>query len=232
MKKNKILKVVLCTSLFVTILPLKNIKAVDFDGQEDKYIKLCSSGLSSSNKATCIAFNKHLDEKYDEVQDDIKETKKQLNKTKKSIDEISEKLESLESEITGIESDISYITNSISFLELSITTKEHEMMDRLYAMQSMYNSDILINFIFGSDDFSTLFSRLTSLTDITSYEKQVLAELATEKKSLDSQRDSLNSAKVLAQEKVNTQRSLQDQLIALKAEQNQQIKRLDIILKY
>lgn len=224
MKKNKILKVVLCTSLFVTILPFKTIKAVDFEGQEDKYIKLCSSGLSSSNKATCVAFNEHLDEKYEEVQDDIKETKKQLNKTNKSIEAISEKLDSLESEIIGIESEISYITNSISSLKLSITKKENEMMDRLYAMQSTYNSDILINFIFGSDDFSTLFSRLTSLTDITSYEKQVLSELAIEKNTLDSQKVSLNSAKALAQEKLNTQKALQDQLIALKAEQNQQIK--------
>lgn len=224
MKKNKILKVVLCTGLLITILPLKNIKAVDFDGQEDKYIKLCSSKLSSANKSTCIAFNKHLDKKYEEVKSDIKEAKKELDKTNKSIEEIKEELTSLEGEIKKIENDINYITTSISMLELDIQKKEHEMKDRLYAMQSTYNSNILINFIFGSDDFSTLFSRLTSLTDITSYEKQILSELTVEKRSLDSQKVSLNKARQLSQNKLDKQIALQDKLIEIKAQQKEQIK--------
>ncbi len=224
MKKHRILKIVLGMGLLVTVLPLNQIKAVDFDGHEDTYIKLCSSKLTSSNKTICKEFNKHLDKKYAELKEDLKETKKELNETNKTIEEVEDKLSSLSSEVNKIEKDITYITSSIKNLEASIQQKEDEMKERLYVMQSTYNSNIMINFIFGSEDFSTLFSRLSSLTDITSYEKEVLTELAFEKESLNNQRLSLNNAKKLVQQKLNKQKQLQDELVELKLKQQNQIK--------
>lgn len=44
------------------------VAADEFDGNESKYMTLCSSSnLSSSNKSTCEAFNKYLKTKNSEL---------------------------------------------------------------------------------------------------------------------------------------------------------------------
>lgn len=224
MKKNKLIKGLIISCLFVTLLPSSNIEAIDFEGQEDRYIKLCSSRLSSANKVTCVAFNKYLDEKYDKINDNIKESKKELENTFKDIKEVSEQIDQLTTEITKVNNEIEYISTSIKNLEDSIIQKENEMKERLYVMQSTYNSNMIVNFIFGAEDFTTLFSRLSSLTDITSYEKQIMKELSIEKESLDLQKANLVKAKETVKAKVETQKVLQDQLVELKAKQQAQIK--------
>ncbi len=210
--------------MLLVILPKNDLNAIDFEGQESKYITLCSSRLSNANKATCIAFNKYLDNKYEKVKENLKESKKELEETFDSIEKITQKLNELTSEIDKITKEVDYISTSIKNLEESIELKENEMKERLYVMQSTYNSNIMVNFLFGAEDFSTFFSRLTSLTDITSYEKQIMKELSIEKESLDDQKASLVKAKDAVQSKLNTQKSLQDELIDLKVKQESQIK--------
>ena len=62
MKIKKSISTILVLSIFTTTysnaLP---IKAVDFEGNENKYMNLCSSSnISNSNKSTCEQFNKYL----------------------------------------------------------------------------------------------------------------------------------------------------------------------------
>ena len=57
MKKLFISALGVCTTLTLVVSP-SSIKATDFEGQEDKYMKICSSSnLSDSNVNTCREFN-------------------------------------------------------------------------------------------------------------------------------------------------------------------------------
>ena len=97
------------------------------------------------------------------------------------------------------------------------------MQDRLYVMQSTYNSNWMIDFLFGADDFTSFFSRLASINDITSYEKELVDELTTQKKNLDTQKATLLNAKASLQSQKNTQLALQEKLVNLKAAQQKEI---------
>ena len=55
--KKRLLSVV-CLTLILTLAGgIKESKAIDFEGQESKYMKLCSSSSLSQNESTCREFN-------------------------------------------------------------------------------------------------------------------------------------------------------------------------------
>ena len=67
MKKLFISTLGVCTALSLLVFPT-TIKATDFEGQEDKYMKICSSSnLSNSNLNTCKEFNTYLKNKNREL---------------------------------------------------------------------------------------------------------------------------------------------------------------------
>ena len=98
------------------------------------------------------------------------------------------------------------------------------MRDRIYIMQSDYNANHFIEYLFGSENFTDFFTRISTLNDITAYEKELIEELTRQKKSLETQRAAVQEAEKSLQAKKNTQVALQDKLIALKVEQQQAIK--------
>lgn len=222
MKKLCLSLLAIC-SLFAMTISYNPIKATDFEGNEDKYIKICSSNLTNSNKKTCQEFNEYLSKKNSDLKKEIKETKKELNDTKNDIETVSSKISTLNSQISSKESEINYLLSSITKIEKDISKKEKQMQDRLYVMQTTYNSNWMIDFLFGSEDFTTFFSRLASINDITSYEKELVEDLNSQKKSLSKQKETLLNAKAALQSQKNTQLALQDKLESLKASQQSQI---------
>ena len=60
MKIKKIIPAIVVLSLLTTTYSnVSPVKAVDFEGNESKYMNLCSSSnISNSNKSTCEQFNK------------------------------------------------------------------------------------------------------------------------------------------------------------------------------
>ena len=117
--------------------------------------------------------------------------------TNNDISQVSSKINTLNSEISSKESEINYLLSSIEKVKKYITKKEEQMKQRLYVMQTTYNSNWMLDFLFGAEDFTTFFSRLTSLNDITSYEKELVADLTKQKESLDSQKETLLNACLL-----------------------------------
>ena len=63
MKKVFVTALGVCTMLSLVTIPTP-VQATDFSGQEDKYMKLCSSSnLSTNNLNTCKEFNTYLKNK-------------------------------------------------------------------------------------------------------------------------------------------------------------------------
>lgn len=213
MKKIFIGLICVCTS-FGMLININDVSAIDFSKKESYYIKLCSSSLTSSNKKVCQQFNSYLNKKNKELNKDIKEAKSDLSNKKEDINEVSQKIDTLNSQIVAKEKEISYLSKSIQNIKKDITNKEETMKERLYVMQSYYNSNTLIDFLFGADNFSDFFSRLKSVNDITSYENELVDELVQQKKQLDNQKETLDSAKVALESQKSTASALEKKLIA------------------
>lgn len=223
MKKLGISFLAFCSVFAMSLFPI-DVHATDFDGQEDKYIKICSSNLTNSNKKVCQEFNKYLKEKNQDLKEEIQDTKDDLSETNDNIEEVSKKIETLNSQIDEKNKEIDYMLKSIEKIKKDIAKKEEQMRERLYVMQTTYNSNWVLDFLFGSEDFSTFFSRIGSVNDITAYEKELVEELTQQKQNLDTQQKSLETAKENLESQKKSQEALQEKYIELKTAQQEKIK--------
>ena len=223
MKKLGISFLAFCSLFAMSLFPI-DVHATDFEGQEDKYIKICSSNLTNSNKKVCQEFNKYLKEKNQDLKEEIQDTKDDLSETNDNIEEVSKKIETLNSQIDEKNKEIDYMLKSIEKIKKDIAKKEEQMRERLYVMQTTYNSNWVLDFLFGSEDFSTFFSRIGSVNDITAYEKELVEELTQQKQNLDTQQKSLETAKENLESQKKSQEALQEKYIELKTAQQEKIK--------
>lgn len=205
----------LITSLLVTIaLPLTTVNATDFEGQEDKYKTICtSSTLSKNEEAVCKEFNTYLKDKNKELNSSLTDTKKAADNSKMDLDELEGVLSTINTDITNKESEITYLNTSITTLETTIKEQEAKLKDRMYAMQSYVNSNSYVDFIFGADDFSDMFSRLASVEELTSYDRELIEKLLTSKKEIEKQKETVASAMANLDTQKKTQESLQSKYL-------------------
>ena len=81
----------------------------------------------------------------------------------------------------------------------------------MYAMQSYNNSNSYIEFIFGSQSFSDFFSRIDSVNELTQYDEDLISKIADEKKQVEAQKATVETAKESIVAKQNEQKTLQTQ---------------------
>ena len=85
------------THLTAFSLSYISVQAEDFKGQEEKYIKLCSSSkLTDKQQKTCQEFNTYLKDKNKELAKDTKETQKNVKNTENTIQDIIKQMTDLE----------------------------------------------------------------------------------------------------------------------------------------
>lgn len=223
MRKIFISTLGVCTALTLVVSPV-SIKATDFEGQEDKYMQICaSSNLSNSNVETCKEFNTYLKKKNKTLTSQVNDAKNQASNTKATLDSISSEIMALNDDIAQKEAEIKYLETSISNLESSIEKKENELKDRMYSMQSYMNDNSYIQFIFGADNFSDMFSRIESINELTAYDKDLVSQLADEKKQVESQKETVISAKANIENQRESKKTLQEQFQALYIKQNAEV---------
>lgn len=221
--KKVMISILALSTVLSCMISHNSVKATDFSKKESYYIKLCSSNISNSTKEVCEEFNKYLSKKNSELKKELSETKKEASETKEDVADITSQIDTLESQISAKENEIKYLEKSIKKVEKNIKTKEKEMSERLYAMQTYYNSNSFVDFIFGASDFSDFFSRLNSVNDITAYEKELVEELTAQKKALKEQKGTLVDAKSALESQKSNLASLQDDLEKAYASLNSQI---------
>lgn len=225
MKLKRIFLTALATSMLVGITTTPApVEATDFSGQEDKYMKLCSSSnLSSSNLQTCKEFNTYLKEKNQDLKEQVSNSKDQLSQTQASLDSISSEINSLNTQIEEKQKEITYLETSISNLEASIQAKEEEVKERMYAMQSYNNSNSYVDFIFGASDFSDMFARIESVNEITAYDDELVTELASEKEQVKQQKETVEVAKANIESQRASKQALQTEYQTLYAQKNAEL---------
>ena len=226
MKKLTLLMLSVCLTLSL-VISTNEVRAIDFKNNEKKYYKLCSSDrLTSSNKKTCEKFNAYLKNKNKDLKEDIADQKKEIEKIENDIDKVADKLSSINNQISSKQKEINYIEKNIKNVTKQIKQKENDMKDRLYVMQTYYNSQTFLTFLFAADGLSDFFSRLNSINDITEYENELVDELTYQKKQLNKQMEALEEAKDALKEQQNNAKALQKKYEALKAKEREQLANL------
>ena len=223
MKKSLILSVCL-TMLFTVQGSVKQTEAINFEGQEDKYMSLCSSSrLSNSNYSTCKQFNTYLKKKNRELQSSISSSKEDISQTQSTLDGVVAEIANLNNQIQEKQDEIDYLQTSIKNLEDSINRKEEEIRSRMYAMQSYNNSNSYVEYIFGASSFSDFFARVDSVNEITSYDEELIDEIADEKKQVEQQKQTVETAKANIESQKQQQEVLQTQYQDLLTKQQNEL---------
>ena len=206
------------------LFPISNVSAIEFKGQEDKYMNLCSSeNLSNSNKSTCEDFSKYLKNENNSLKSQLNDKKKEVEETSYSINSIQSKLSSLISQIDSKNQEIKFTENQIKTLEDDIKIKNQLVKDRLYAMQGIDSTNSLIEFVFGSDNFTDFFSRLDSVNELTKNDKEIIEDVIKQKEELNVQKNNLKLAKQNIETQKKQQESLKKQYEDLLNKQKQDI---------
>lgn len=223
MKKVFVTALGVCTMLSLVAIPTP-VQATDFSGQEDKYMKLCSSSnLSNNNLNTCKEFNTYLKNKNKELKSQVNDSKNKISDTKNNLDNISNEISSLNDQIVQKQQEIEYLQTSIANLEASIAKKEAEVKDRMYSMQSYNNNNSLIEFVFGATSFTDMFARIDSVNEITAYDDELVKQLADEKKQVETQKATVVTAKANIESQKASKQSLQQEYQTLFEKQNAEL---------
>ena len=93
MKKKIVASLLSLSMLACAFASTYIVNATDFEGQEAKYIKLCSSSkLTSNQQTTCKEFNSYLYEKNKELKQEASQAKKEAEDTKDDLAKIADKI--------------------------------------------------------------------------------------------------------------------------------------------
>lgn len=222
MKLKKSISSLLALTIFLsTYSGIIQVKAIDFEGNEDKYMNLCSSSnISKSNKSTCDQFNKYLKQKNKDLNSQLANQKQAASDTKATLESVQKELETINQQISDREAEINYLTTTINNLQANIEKNNQILRDRMYAMQSYTNENTYIDFIFGASSFSDMFSRIEGFNELTKNDQDLIKELSEQREQVKEQQKTLEDAKAVLVSQQNEQKALQTQYTALLEKQN------------
>lgn len=221
--KKSIIYLLICI-LGLTSIIIPNVQAENFANNEAKYLSLCSSNrINQSNKNTCRKFNTYLKTKNANLKKSIKETNKSIASTKANIESIAKQISQTTDDLAKKEQEINYLTQSIKLIETDINKKEKDVKERMYLQQADINNSNLTNYIFGANNFIDFFQRLSTISEITKYDKDIINQLLNQKNEIKNQQETLKVAKENLELQKSQQASLQTQYNQEFEKQNAQL---------
>lgn len=224
MKKKVIIGLLSFCLAVTTSSMLMRTHAEDFAGQEEKYIQLCSSSkLTNQQQQTCKEFNTYLSQKNKELSEESNQVKKDIDDTKDSLEDIEKQLNEYQEKIKETQAELSYVTKSIENYNKQITKKTQLLEDRLYTMQTSFNSNLFILYIFGANDLTDLISRAINISQITSYERELIEELEDKIAEVEKQKSTLTVLEQSLKKDQSAQEALQKKYLAKLEEQQQTV---------
>lgn len=197
----------------------------------DAWVARCSQPQSSADGVkACQAFQDYQQQRYDQLQEDIKQYSKDIASLEEDTDKMEqlaktqkELQEQLEGQIQEKESAIQKIEEEIKALEQKIQEKQEEIdawdeqiKSRMQNEQSSTGTNMLIDLVMGSQDLNDMLRRLSGIERITEDDQHQIEQLNELKEQLDLQK----SEQVRLEEETKSQ---QDQLKS----QQQQAKELE-----
>lgn len=230
MNHKKITSFLLASSLIISVfsISLYETHAENFAGQESKYIKLCSSSnLTTKQQKTCKEFNTYLNDKNKKLNKEAKKAKENIKETKATLKELEQQVKDTEKRIKEAQEEITYVNNHMTKLNKEMKEKDALLQERLYAMQTSFNSDMFISYLFSSNSFGDLFQRIMNIKEITSYEQELIDELKNDIKEVEKQKSTLTLLQSSLKEDKAKQVKVKDQYYDKLIRQNSVIENND-----
>ncbi|MEG1630455.1 MAG: peptidoglycan DD-metalloendopeptidase family protein [Erysipelotrichaceae bacterium] len=193
--KKKILFVMLVLCMLIPYG--SNINATDFSGKEDYYRNLCSS--EGADATLCNQFRKYLNEKANDIQNQLNEMDNELKAAKNNISELGKKIKGYQGQIDQLEASIqesknviANIQNTIASLDAKILeTKEkidarnNQIKKRMIAEQPLIGTNMYFDFIMGSKDLLDLVRTMDGIKEITKNDNAQIKLMKQDKKKMD-----------------------------------------------
>lgn len=226
MSRQKRVFMGLISLCLLTAFSLTNmsVKAEDFSGQEEKYIKLCSSSkLTDKQQKTCQEFNTYLKDKNKDLAKDTKETQKNVKETQNSIEDIIKQIEKLDAKAASTKKELKYIQESIQTYTKKINQKQKTLEERMYAMQTTMNSGIYVSYLLGAEDLTDFMSRAANFKELTKYDNEIIEELTNTMKEVEKQKETLQILQDSIKQDQLAQNELKEKFTAKLKEQNKEL---------
>lgn len=210
------------------LLILTPVSAIDFEKNENYYIKLCSTKKSTR---TCKQFNQYLIKKNEKLKNNIMQQQKDLSQINNTLKDIQHKQDLINQSLIDKEKEIQYVEDSINHLQNELESNKTNLGQYLYSLQSYYNYSPPIK--------NTTLSQAYCLKEIIDYKKDYVQDLEETNHQLTLQKKTLENIK----ENILTEKSLLTDLENEYIEksvlaqnnlnkQNYQQSRIDIALGY
>ena len=166
------------------------------------------------------------------AQSNLKEVQGQKSKTMSEVEELDSKITSYESEIEELENKISTLNTDIVSAEEQIKQAESEyqknddlLTERLVLMYEDGNTSYL-DFLLSSSSLTDFLSKFYMISELASYDTDLLEQISNKKKLIQEQKDKLESNKTELASSKEQKSKTQTQLESAKSEKNKQVAEL------
>ncbi|MEG0283950.1 MAG: peptidoglycan DD-metalloendopeptidase family protein [Erysipelotrichales bacterium] len=174
-----------------------NVYAIDFSQDEAKYQKLCQKRSSyRANKSTCSAFENYLKERKAASAKAAGDIKGQIDTTKSDISKLTTAIKKNAELIDGKKKEVTKIQDKIKVAEDEIKDLEAEMLKRLAMMQEVTTENFVVDFLMSASSLDDLLTKVDGINAINDSNNDIVLDLVSVKKELDSKKKELNDEKV------------------------------------
>lgn len=202
MKKCAVCIVVLMFSC--AIAPVHNIKADEFEGNEEEWLRRCSVPQETvSEVAQCKLFKTYYAEKSADLQIEIDEINAQLEQLESDIDSMAEmihKQQVIVDELNGrihindanievIDEQIGHLDELMDETQSKIDVRNALVINRLRDEQQNTGMHMSIEVVMGAESIVDLIRKIDGLKRIMDQDQQEIAHIKTEKAALQLQMD-------------------------------------------
>jgi murein DD-endopeptidase MepM/ murein hydrolase activator NlpD len=193
-------------SLAILLMNNYSVQANDFESNQAHYQRLCARRSSfQANLRTCQAFENYLKESRSqaaanrvEINQMIEQIKDDIQKLNIAIVENGRLIEQKEAEIKRTEEEIKITMENIAELEADIA-------DRLANAQTMYNENILIDFLMNADTLDDFLIKIEGVRAINRANNDAIQDLADLKETLELTQIRLDQEKKELEEAIQEQ---------------------------
>lgn len=188
----------------VAILPASNIKAADFEGNEEAWLSRCSVAQETSEGAQeCAEFKTYYAKQSGSLQSQINDVSEQIESVKKDIESMAKLINEQEELITTIEKKIDLNDATIRTLDgqiadldvkikekmSSIKQRDELIMNRMRDEQENTGTNMSLEVVMGARDLLDMIRKIDGLQRINESDQQEIDKLKLEKEELNLQKE-------------------------------------------
>ena len=171
-------------------------------------------------------------EEITNAQSNLKEVQKEKSAAMNEVEDLESKIDSYETEIEGLDSKISTLSSSITELEEKIAQAESEyqetdklLAERLVVMYEEGNTTY-VDYLLSSDGLTDFLSKYYMVSELASYDTELLEKLSTQKKEIEEEKTELESNKTELATSKTQKESAQTELESAKSQKSKQVAQL------